>query len=388
MPLRRALLAFLLLLPASAGAVSAEMNLQLQTALDLLYSMKFSEADAAVRQAMAREPEHPYGHFGLAVASMIHYVYGSEQADPALLKEFERRTDAAIAKSAAWVKAHPDDPEGYMALGAAYGVSARLLTVRHQWLTGYWHGRKAVGHLRKALALDPSMADPCLGLGMYDYYTDTYPRVVRVLAKLVLRGDRLKGVEELKRAAQGGVFSQVVAKMILTEIYLEDSYGLRDPAEAARLSTEVRRRYPDSAMVQAIDFAAQFEAGRYRELMADLETFVQRARAGAYDQVQLSKALVGQATTLWALGRRQEAYDAFREASEIRVDGKNTRWGVWAMIRAANLLDVMGRRGDALSLYKQAAAEPDLWDLRQFAQAGLTRRWTQSHPGHISPFGA
>ncbi|MCX5794455.1 MAG: hypothetical protein NTY77_03020 [Elusimicrobia bacterium] len=385
--LRRAL-CLLLLLPACARAIPPEMDRQLQNALDLLYSMKWSEADAAVRGVIALEPDHPYGHFGLAAVSMIQYIYGAEQADPALLATFAKRTDDAIVKGTAWVKKHPRDAEGFMALGAAYGVSARLLAVRHQWLKAYWHGRTAVAHLKKAALLDPSMGDPWLGLGMYDYYSDAYPRFVRVLAKLFLRGNRERGIDELKRSARSGTFSQVVSKMILCEILLEDQWGLRDPSEATRLSAEVRQRYPDSAMVQDIDFVANYEAGRYPEVLADVDGFLERARSGEYDSLQLAKALVIQGTTLWAAGRRQEALTALRAAQDIRIDGKITRWGVWAEIRAGNLLDLMGRRPEAVELYKAAAAEPDLWDLRQFARAGLRAPWKDGYPGHISPFGA
>jgi tetratricopeptide (TPR) repeat protein len=364
------------------------MDRQLHNALDLLYSMKFSEADAAVRGVIALEPEHPYGYFGLVGVSMIQYIYGTEQSDPALLATFTKRVDDAIAKGSAWVKKHPKDAEGFMALGAAYGVSARLLAVRHQWVKAYFHGRSAVSYLQKAAQLDPAMADPWLGLGMYDYYSDAYPRFIHVLAKLFLRGNRARGVAELKRAAQGGTFSQVVSKMILTEIFLEDQWGLRNPAEAMKLSAEVRQRYPDSAMVQDIDIVAKYEACRYREVLADVDDFLEKARRGDYDALQTAKGLVIQGTTLWAIGRRDEGLAALRAAAEVRVAGKITRWGVWARIRAGNLLDLMGRRHEALVLYKAAAAEPDVWDLRQFAKAGQQAPWKANYPGHISPFGA
>jgi tetratricopeptide (TPR) repeat protein len=385
--LRRAFV-LLFFLPACAGAISPEMDRQLQGALDLLYSMKWSEAEAAVRQVIELDAEHPYGHFGLAAVSMIQYIYGAEQADPALLAVFTKRIDDAIAKGSAWVKKHPQDAEGFMALGAAYGVSARLLAVRHQWLKAYWHGRTAVAHLHKAVKLDPAMGDPYLGLGMYDYYSDAYPRFVRVLAKLFLRGNRARGIDELKRAAAGGLFSQVVSKMLLVEIYLEDQWGLRDTEAAVKLSAEVRGRYPESAMVQAIDLVARYEAGLYDGVLTDMDGFLARARRGEYDVLQLAKGLVIQGTTLWAAGRREEALAALREASGIRVDGKATRWGVWASIRSGNLLDAMGRRQEALEAYKAASAEPDLWDLRQFAKAGQKAPWTDPQPGHISPFGA
>ena len=82
------------------------------------------------------------------------------------------------------------------------------------------------------------------------------------------------------------------------------------------------------------------------------------------------------------------AAQALQAAAEVRVAGKITRWGLWAEIRAGNLLDLMGRRQEALALYKAAAAEPDVWDLRQFAKAGLQAPWRAGPPGHISPFGS
>ncbi len=364
------------------------MDRQLHNALDLLYAMKFGDADAAVRNAISLEPDHPNGYFGLAAVSMIQYIYGEEQADPALLATFAKRTGDAIAKGSAWVKKHPQDAEGFMALGAAYGVSARLLVVRHQWVKAYWHGHRAVAYLQKAARLDPAMDDPWLGLGMYDYYSDAYPRFIRALAKLFLHGDRVRGIVELKRAARGGIFSQIVSKMILVEIFLEDQWGLRDPTEAMRLSAEVRQCYPDSAMVQDIDIVAKYEAGRYGDVLADMDQFLEKARLGDYDALQLAKGFVIQGTTLWAMGRRDECLAALQAAAEVRVAGKITRWGLWAEVRAGNLLDLMGRRQEALALYKAAAAEPDVWDLRQFAKAGLRDPWKDVYPGHISPFGA
>jgi tetratricopeptide (TPR) repeat protein len=385
--LRRAVCA-LLLLPAGARAIPPEMDRRLHNALDLLYTMKFGEADATLREVIALEPEHPYGYFGLAAVSMIQYIYGTEQSDPAVLAAFARRTDDVIAKGSAWVKKHPTDAEGFMALGAAYGVSARLMVVRRQWVMACWHGRNALFYIQKAALLDPAMGDPWLGLGMYDYYSDAYPRFIRALAKHFLHGDRARGIAELRRSAQRGAFSQVVSRMILAEIYLEDQWGLRDPAEAMKLSAELRRRYPDSPMVQDIDIVAKYEAGRYGEVLADEDTFLEKARRGDYDAIQQAKGLVIQGTALWAMGRRDEGLASLQAAVAVRIQGKIPRWGVWARIRAGNLLDAMGRRQEALALYRAAAAEPDLWSLRQFAKAGLRAPWKAGYPGHISPFGA
>ncbi len=384
--LRRGFFVFFLFVPAAAGAVTPEMDRHLQDALDAVYTMRFADAEAAVRGAMAVDEAHPYGPLGLAVVSMIQYLYGSEQADPGLLGLFSKRVDQAVSSGERWVKKHPGDPEGFLALGAAYGLSARLLAVRHQWVRAFWRGREAIAYLSKAAALKPDLDDVALGLGMYDYYTDTYPRFVRVLAKLVLRGNRQRGISELRRAARGGRYSQVVAKLIMTEICLEDAYGLRDPAEGLKLITEVRQRYPESAMIFAIELNARYEAGRYAELLAGVETFNERVQRGEYDSVQLAKGLVIKGTALWAMKRPGEALEPLRAAAEMKVAGRATRWSVWARIREAQLLDFLGQRQAALTLYQEAMAEPDLWDLRHYAKAGLRGAWTQVYPGPIAPF--
>ena len=104
--------------------------------------------------------------------------------------------------------------------------------------------------------------------------------------------------------------------------------------------------------------------------------------------MQLAKAHVIKGTTLWAMNRPNEALQEYDAAAEVRAEGKITRWGVWAQIRAGNLLDSMGRRELAQARYRTVAAAPDRWGLRQFASAGLRAPWPGSQPGHISPFGA
>ena len=100
-----------------------------------------------------------------------------------------------------WLDKHPKYPEALMAMGAAYGVSSRLLCTRKEWIKAYFQGRKAIGFVRKAAALDPELYDAYVGIGMYEYYNGVYSHVDKVLAKLRFGGNRLQGIEHLKIAA-------------------------------------------------------------------------------------------------------------------------------------------------------------------------------------------
>jgi tetratricopeptide (TPR) repeat protein len=364
---------------APTSGITPEMEAQLQKGLDGIYSMDFDGAEAAARKVTELNPEHPHGWFGVAAATMMRYVYETEQGDPALIKLFEERMEFAAKKAKAWIEAHPDDAEAMMIYGACYGVRSRLQIVRKQWVSGYFSARKAIGWQRAALKKDPKLYDAYLGIGMYDYYTDVYPSVIGVLSKIMLRGNRLRGVAELKIAAEKGRFSNVVADLLLVEIGLEDLYGLRDPAQAVARMEKLRKRYPDSAMLHAAEISALYEAERWDDAKKGSEEYLARVRAGKYRDTQRPKGYVLLGHALWQLGRVDEALTAFQDGAE---EGK--RYGLWSLIRQAQLMDALGRREQAVLLYKRAAERPDSWDMRKYAESGLRRAYL-GKPRSVSP---
>src|SRR5262249_16941566 len=146
--------------------------------------------------------------------------------------------------------------------------------IRKEWLRAYWHGRKAISITRRAVKIDPDYSDAYLGVGMYDYYSDLYPRVVGVLAKLVLGGDRLRGIKTLRMVAEKGRFSASVAKILLVEIYSEDPFGAKDSHEAMRYTEDLRAKYPGSAMMHGAQLAAWYYAKRFHETLDGAEEYV------------------------------------------------------------------------------------------------------------------
>ncbi|MFA6028666.1 MAG: hypothetical protein WC969_02300 [Elusimicrobiota bacterium] len=375
----------LLLRPACAVELAPDAQRLLQKGLDGIYRMDFDGADRALRQ-VAERSGHPYAYLGLVGSSMTRFVYGTEQSDLSLLTDFDRRVEEAAEASERWLKAHPNDPQGLLALGASYGIAARVQAQRLQWIKAYISARRGIKNVRAALEADPKLGDAWLGLGMYDYYSDTYPRFIGVLAKIVLRGSRDRGIEELRRCAKEGSFARTAAQLILVEVFTEDRFGSRDPREAVRLMDDIRGKYPRSAMLHAAELVALFEDGRMELFNDGVEEFLNRVRDGGYEPMQLAKGLLMRGTVRWSQGRRAEALEDLRAGAQVRYKGGPARWAVWSRIRSAQLLDLLGRRDEALEEYRAAAAEPDHWGLLEFAEAGLKKPWTAEKPGHISPF--
>ena len=61
-----------------------------------------------------------------------------------------------------------------------------------------------------------------MGLGIYDYFTDTLSGVQAVLAYLLIHGDKARGLQELQTAIDKSEHARVEAEMFLIEIYTSE----------------------------------------------------------------------------------------------------------------------------------------------------------------------
>lgn len=389
---QRRMLGALLVGASLAGAtltspyITPEMDKHLMRGVDLIYQMKFEEAEREANEALKLNPEHPHAYLGLAGVSWTKYVYGPDQDDPKLLAEYEQRTKKAAEVASAWNKKHPDDAGGFMTAGAAYGLWSRLLIIQHHWVSGYFKGTTALKLTKQSVKLDPELWDGYLGLGMYDYYSDLYPHFIGALAKIVLRGNRERGIQYLRTVAEKGHYSQSNAKILLVEIYTEDPFGAKDGKKAVELMKDLRARYPEGSMMHAAEFVAEFTAGDYEKSLATAREYTKLAKAGTYGAVEISKGETAEAVNLWALKRTDEAWAKCRDAmAHKRKDGRLSRWAQWSRIKCGNMLDSLGRREEAVKLYKEVVAEPDTWDFRDIAKSFVSKPYSSSGPDRIPP---
>lgn len=253
-----------------------------------------------------------------------------------------------------------------------------------EWIEAYFVGRKALGFMRSAIKSDPQVHDARLGLGMYDYYSDLFPRIIGPLAKLVLRGDRQRGIETLSLVAEKGHYSRNTAKILLVEIFTEDRYGARDAPKAIEIMKDLRAQYPDSAMMHSSELVAFYESERYAQVVAGAQEYLARVKAGKYKPIEAAKGNVILGCGLWAMGRKEEALAAFDAASKVLYGSRLSRWAVWAHLCAGELLDSMGRREQALARYRAAIAENDRWGVKRLAKAYLSRPYSKAGPGPIT----
>jgi len=385
-PVRQLLILLLLAAPAAARktSVSPEMDKLLRESIDAIYKMDFDGADKVLDKAIALEPDYPHAYLGRAANDLIRFAYGVEEDDPALIKTFQAKTAVAVKVAEAYLKTHPKDPDVLFVLGSAHGVAGRLAIVQRQWLKAFGHGRTSMKTIRLAVKLDPELYDAQLGLGMFDYYVATIPKFAGWLAKIVLGGDRERGIRRVKIAAEKGDYAKTSAQLILVEIFIEDPFGARNPPEALKLMRIVHARYPDSQMLHSAFIVSLYEAKQFDEAVKEARTYLARVKTGRYPARELAKSHALLATLLWGAGAKDEALGEFMTAAES--GGPRTRWTVWSRVRAGQILDALGRRAEALAAYKAAYAEKDEWGLRALMKPCLKAPCVgDKYPGHFSP---
>jgi hypothetical protein len=177
------------------------------------------------------------------------------QLEPESLRldsSFMTAVTSAIAEAERMTTAEPQRAEAWFYLGAANGVGAQFKVHRVERLAAARDGKRIKQSLERALALDPAMHDAEFGIGMYRYYADVAPAVLRMLRWLFLLpgGDRVEGLRQLERAATLGVLVRGEAQYQIHVLYLW--YEQKWP-QALALIRGLQDRYPHNPLFRQIE---------------------------------------------------------------------------------------------------------------------------------------
>lgn len=218
-------------------------------AYDLILDADFDGLAKALPEACPPAP--PVACLGLEALSLWWQI----QLDPESVRldaPLLARVAAAIAEAERMTKAEPLRAEAWFYLGAAYGVRAQFRVHRVERLAAARDGKRIKESLERALALDPNMHDAEFGIGMYRYYADIAPAVLRFLRFLLLMpgGDRVDGLRQLERAATRGLLVGGEARYQIHVIYL---WYEKKWLQALEIIRTLQSRYPRNPLFRQIE---------------------------------------------------------------------------------------------------------------------------------------
>jgi len=308
------------------------------------------------------------------------YAGPEDKPDPHMVQDFRDLTRQATQLAKVRMQRNPRDPQTLYVLGATESLRAAFAaTVERRFIAALRSGSSGVDTERDVIKLDPSLHDAELTIGMYDYILGTLPLPVKMLASIAgARGSKKRGIRTLERVAKEGQWARDDAKVLLIAIYKKEK---RFP-EALALSRELAEKYPrnylfrlETADTLISEEVIECQANKTKEAeameneaLSTFETMLhERPAAGAAPRaLDLIHFRYGEALLL--MGQAQRAATEFLAATTVREADAGTVSR--AHLRAAQSLDLAGKRNEALAEYRVVLSRPNVYDSYDQARRG------------------
>lgn len=340
------------------GELSREQLFDLKTkkGIDLVYNLEFERAEAEFHELLKMDPEHPAGHFFLAMVDWWRIVVNMD--DETHDDRFIEALDEVIELCDERLKQNRNDVTALFFKGGAIGFQGRLHAHRSRWLAAANAGRKALPIVQQASSLDPENRDILLGTGIYNYYAEVIPQEfpwVKPLMIFVPAGDKQKGIEELTTASQKGKYAAIEATYFLMQLYYQYE---RNYTKTLQLALSLHARFPNNMLFHKYVGRCHVSLGNWPLVEQVFNEVVQRVKdkRTGYDLKTAREAEYYLGLAKLNTGRQEESLEHFLRCDTFsrRIDAEEpSGFMVMANLKAGNVYDMQGKRELAVERYQR-----------------------------------
>ncbi len=357
--IRLTVVLWLSLAGASAGAQSGilydpAVQISAKSGLEALYDFRFEEAESHFQTITSQNPDHPIGPFleGLRLWWTILIDLSDTSHDQEfydVMEEVIERCDERMERSA-------NDFDGMFFKGAALGFRGRLRSNRRDWIRAAADGRRAMNYVLRVAEADSTNHDFAMGGGLYQYYAALIPdryAFLRPLTTFLPPGDRLGGLQELRRTARNGYYLQTEAMYFLVQI----NYLYEKNFEASvRQVSWLRDKYPRNSFFHTLEGRIYASWHQWHASDTVFTDILKRYKAGeaGYSSAMAEQALYFLARSHITRGEATEALSLLLslEALAARLDA-DSYLKVAGRLHQGLAYDLMGERERAIAKYRE-----------------------------------
>lgn len=212
--------------------------------MELVYDMKFNEANNIFDKIIKLEPKNAYGYF-LKLVCYFWMCLNNPQ-DEATTEKYKEISYKTIDVAEEMLDKNEDDIDAMFYLGGAYGNLGRYYSMDKSWWSAYWNGKKGKNYLQDVIENDPQYYDAYLGLGIYHYYADELPKLVKFFSFILgIEGDKELGFKELRLAISKSKNTRTEAMFFLGAIYTDIE---KDFEKALPIFKDLFDKYPNNSI--------------------------------------------------------------------------------------------------------------------------------------------
>lgn len=347
--------------------------------IDHIYNLSFDSAQAEFQQLVKAKPDHPAGYFFLAAVEWWNILItlddnSRSDRDEKFLSLLDRVIDLCDKR----LDKNENDLPALFFKGGALGFRGRLHGNREDWLKAASDGRTALPIVRDTYKLAPNNEDILLGMGIYNYYAAVIPEKYPFVKPFMIffpRGDKQKGIQQLRRASQNASYANIEASYFLMQIL---HFFEQQQVEALELALNLYKKYPNNVVFHKYVGRCHAALGHWEEADTTFREIVQRVK----------EQRVGYSTTVereahYYLGLYQmtvKNYDAALEylyhCDELsRVLDRNGPSAFMTMcnLKIGMIYDTQKKRDDAITQYNKVLKMADFQDAHRQAELYLKK---------------
>ncbi len=349
----------------------AEFDAKTKKGIEQIYNLEFENAEKTLGEIAQAQPNHPAGHFFLAMVMWWRILIDIENEE--YDEQFYDSLDRVVALCDEMLDKNENDVTALFFKGGAIGFKGRLKAHRSSWFDAANAGRKALPIVRDASALDPNNYDILLGSGIYNYYAEVIPNeypFVKPLLLFVPPGDKAKGIQQIKTAAENGKYANIESTYFLMQIYYQFE---KDYTKALDLAAKLHARFPNNMLFHKYLGRCYVVTGNWekvRDLWSDIDARSKKNQRGYGANVEREAeyylGLYDMNTNMHDSALKH-LFRCDELSRKIDKDGPSG-FMVLANNKIGNIYDMQAKRDQALAQYKKVLAMKEYKDSHVQAQ--------------------
>lgn len=241
-----------------------QLQLDATKAVNAMYNFKFDVADSEFQWMRYKYPSHPLPTFlmGLKEWWRIQPNIDDKSND----ERFLSYMDTSIALANELKRKDKQNIEAAFFLAAAYGFKGRLYAERTSWSKAAFAGKNALANLELTKQNDTLSPEFLFGVALFNYYSVWIPanyRFLRPIMALFPKGDKDRGMAQLKEVAFNAFYTRTEAQLYLARIYANEE---DQPAKALPMTEYLATTFPDNPYFQRLYARMCYSQGRTNEV--------------------------------------------------------------------------------------------------------------------------
>lgn len=369
----------LLLLSAAGNAqwlTDSTFISQTSTGIAKVYNLEFEAARSQFQAIVSKYPDHPAGHFLLAMVSWWEILIDIENRtnDDRFIGMLEKVIDLCDRR----LEKDENDIAALFFKGGALGFRGRLYSHREDWVLAANDGRRALPIVEKCFAIAPENYDVLLGEGIYNYYAEVVPErypFVKPLMVFFPDGDRDLGIRQLREASAHALYAGVEATYFLMQLYY--TYE-KDFSEARKLAEDLHARFPANVVFHRYLGRCEAALNNWESAAKVFEEIRLKAkRAGAgYGASSEREACYYLGSSHMMSSRLPEALHEFYACDSLsRALDTSGPSGFMTMtnLRIGMVYDLQSRREEAILQYRKVLGMKDYQTAHSLAERYISQ---------------